>query len=223
MANPLTGDYEAVVQIAMRQINGLLGTLHQNADEDAPLKLLHSMSARIGDPRRRRPDVGAFGDWVIAYQKAGPGRGLDDLRAQLTSTAPPGAGRTFEDAFAGFDQDWVIELPSDVVRGRAKLQASCVTITVPEGSSSEVTTHAHVRAQYYPDPGTTELPAPIHGEVHAAFDVTRTPYPRGRRLLIQPSSQDAKIQFIAAARKRIDGRRRKQDRDRGSQVPSRRS
>ena len=31
MANPLTGDYEAVVQIAIRQINGLLGTMHQNA------------------------------------------------------------------------------------------------------------------------------------------------------------------------------------------------
>ena len=26
MANPLTGDYEAVVQIAIRQIDGLLGT-----------------------------------------------------------------------------------------------------------------------------------------------------------------------------------------------------
>jgi hypothetical protein len=43
MANVLTGDYEAVLQIAIRQINGLLGTLHQNgATQDAALKLLHS-------------------------------------------------------------------------------------------------------------------------------------------------------------------------------------
>ena len=93
---------------------------------------------------------------------------------------------------------WTIQLPPDVVRGRVKLQTSSVTITVPDGSSSEVTIHAHVRAQYYPDPGTTELPAPVHGEVRAAFDVARAPHTAGRRLVIQPSAQDAKIQFIAA-------------------------
>ena len=46
MANALTGDYEAVLQIAIRQINGLLGTLHQNgATEDAALRLPHSTTA----------------------------------------------------------------------------------------------------------------------------------------------------------------------------------
>ena len=58
MSNPLTGDCEAVVQIATRQLNGLLGALHQNADQDAALKLLHSTSARIGDPPRQDPEVG---------------------------------------------------------------------------------------------------------------------------------------------------------------------
>jgi protein required for attachment to host cells len=38
MPNALTGDYEAVLQIATRQINGVLGTLHQNeASEDAAI------------------------------------------------------------------------------------------------------------------------------------------------------------------------------------------
>ena len=38
MPNALTGDYEAVLQIAPRQINGVLGTLHQNeASEDAAI------------------------------------------------------------------------------------------------------------------------------------------------------------------------------------------
>ena len=55
MANSLTGDYEAVVQIAIRQINGLLATLHQNANDDAPLKLLHSTSVRIGVPSPQTP------------------------------------------------------------------------------------------------------------------------------------------------------------------------
>lgn len=198
MANPITGDYDAVVQIAVRQINGLLGTLHQNGDRDTPLKLMHSVSTRIGDPRRRRPEVGAFGDWVVAYQRAGAGRGLSDLRAQLTSTAPPGALRMFEDAFDGFDRDWQLELPPDVVRGRAKLQVSSIAITLPAGSSTEVVIRAMVRAQYYPDPGTTELPESVHGEVRATFDVRQTPHGSGRRLLIRPSASDAKIDFIAA-------------------------
>ena len=198
MANPLTGGYEAVVQIAIRQINGLLGTLHQNADQDAPLKLLHSTVARIGDPRRRPPDVGAFGDWVVAYQRSEPGRGLDDVRSVLTATAPPGVAKAFSDAFVRFDQDWVIELPPDVVRGRVKLQVGSVSITVPAGSSTEVTIHAGVRAQYYPDPGAGEMPQPVHGEVHAAFDITKVPHGTGRRLLIRISAQDNKIHFIAA-------------------------
>lgn len=199
MANPFTGDYTAVVQIAVRQINALLGTVHQNGDQDAALKLLHSVSTRVGDPRRRHPDIGAFGDWLVAFQKASGGRGLADLRDQLTATAPPGALRKFSDAFAGFDRDWVIELPPDVVRGKAKLQVSTITLSVPDGSSTEVVVHAAVRAQYYPDPGTTELPPSVHGEVRATFTVRQVPHGSGRRLLIQPSAQDTKIDFIAAA------------------------
>src|SRR5262249_6387675 len=90
---------------------------------------------------------------------------------------------------------------------------STVTITVPDGSSSEITVHAGIRAQYYPDSGTTDLPAPIHGDVHAAFEVRMIQIGPGGsqregradfipilhfRLVISPSSQDAKIQFTAA-------------------------
>ena len=50
MANPLTGDYEAVVQIAIRQINGLLGTLHQNGVD--PRRGAEAASQR--DPAHRR-------------------------------------------------------------------------------------------------------------------------------------------------------------------------
>ena len=41
MANNLTGDFEAVVQVSIRQISGMLATLHQaGANRDAALKLL---------------------------------------------------------------------------------------------------------------------------------------------------------------------------------------
>ncbi len=199
MSNPLTGDCEAVVQIATRQLNGLLGALHQNADQDAALKLLHSTSARIGDPPRREPEVGPFGEWVVAQQRAGPGLGLDDLRSQLTAAAPPGTAKLLSEAFDEFD-NWEVELPEDpdVVRGLVRLQVSNVTISVPNGSSSEVIIHAGIRARYYPDPGTTALPASVHGHVHTTFDVTNVAGSQGSRLLIEPSAQDAKIQFAAA-------------------------
>lgn len=87
MANQLTGDYEAVMQVAIRQITGLLGTLHQNgAQQDNPMTLPHSETGRIGDPRRRPPDGsvlsdGVFADWVSDYQRGGPGRGLGESKA----------------------------------------------------------------------------------------------------------------------------------------------
>jgi len=66
MANGLTGDNEAVIQIAVRQVNGLLATLHHSgATEDAPLKLLHSVSMRLDEPRPKRPWGDVFGDWVL--------------------------------------------------------------------------------------------------------------------------------------------------------------
>src|SRR2546430_5415924 len=70
---------------------------------------------------------------------------------------------------------------------------------MPDGSTSEVTVQARIRAHYDPDPGTTDLTAPVHGEVRAAFDVRKVQSSSGARLLIRPSSQDSKIQFVAAA------------------------
>jgi hypothetical protein len=214
MANVLTGDYEAVLQIAIRQINGVLGTLHQNeAIQGAALVLPHSRTGRIGDPQRKPPHVSVFEDWVIEFLRASPGRGLRDIQAQLTATAPPGTARMLTDAFAAlratFPNGHPPPPPPEVVRGMVKLQVASPTMTVTDGSSSEITVHAAIRAQYYPDSSTTDLPAPIHGDVHAAFEV-RTVHPLGdvaglaarrhvgSRLLISPTSQDAKIQFTTA-------------------------
>jgi peroxiredoxin len=207
MANLLTGDYEAVLQVAIRQISGLLGTLHQNgAKQDVLLTLPHSETGRIGDPRRRPPDGGVlpdngvFADWVNEYQRGGPGRGLSYIQTQLIATAPPGAARVLANAFADLRASWTNAdpPPPDLVRGLVKVQLSSVTIAVPEGSSSEITVHAGIRARYYPDQGATDLPGPVHGNVQAAFKVRKINSPSGPRLLILPSTEDAKIQFNAA-------------------------
>src|SRR5271166_1299248 len=203
MSNSLTGDYEAVLQIAIRQVNGVLGTLHQNgATPNAALQLLHSTTLQIAD--QPLPGTGeVFEDWVTKFQRAGPGRGLRDIKAQLTATAPPGAARMLTEAFENLYENWGNIHPPGTVGGLVKLQVSTITITVPDGSSSEITVNAGIRAAYYPGPGTTNLPAPIHGDVQAAFELSLSRFrlPRFRfrvRLSISPSSDDSKIQFIAA-------------------------
>jgi len=52
MANPLTGDFEAVLQVSGGTINRLLASMHQNAGRD-PTKpsFPHSVALRIGDDR----------------------------------------------------------------------------------------------------------------------------------------------------------------------------
>jgi hypothetical protein len=182
MTNLLTGDYEAVLQVAIRQINGLLGTLHQNGepqDQIGPVELRlfrpplpfpfplppalqtpHSITARIADNRLTPPGGGVFEDWVIEFQRAGPGRSLRQIQTELTATAPPGASRMLTDAFAALYEGWVV-VPPGQVQGMAKLQVSSVTITVAQGSSSEITVNANIRVAYYPDSALQIYPHPF--------------------------------------------------------------
>src|ERR1700738_323460 len=207
MANLLPGDYEAVLQVAIRQISGLLGTMHQNgANRDVPLTMPHSETGRIGDPPRRPPAGGAlpdgdvFADWVKEYQRGSGGCGRCAIPTHLSTAAPPGAARMLTDALAALRANWTNAdpPPPDLVRGLVKLQLSSVAIAIPEGSSSEVITTAGIRARYYPDQGAPDLPAPVHGNVQAAFKIRKVNSRSGPKLLIFPATDDAKIQFNAA-------------------------
>jgi len=187
------------VQVAVRQINGLLATLHQNGlGSDPALKLLHSVRARVGDAGRWTPDVAAFGDWVLEYQQARPAGPRPPIRDLLVAASPPGVVRRMEGTFN--DLDAVIDpSPPDLVRGTVALQLSTVRLSVAGGSTSkEVTVHADVRARYEPDPGTTSLPEAINGEVRAVYEVRKVAAGATTRLLIRPSPQDQKIEFIPA-------------------------
>jgi peroxiredoxin len=196
MANPLTGGFDALIQIAASQINGMLATLHQHgASAEAKLKLLHGVRVRIGETRRRPADAEAFGDWVLEYQDARPAGPRRPVRDLLVGTLPPGASKRVEAAFDGLDAV-ADPSPPDLVRGTATVQLSTIRVSVADGSTSEVTIHADIRAQYAPDPGTTPLPAAITGEVRAVYEVRTIPAGTKTRLLIRPSAQDQKIAFI---------------------------
>src|SRR5262249_5672083 len=112
MSNSLTGDYEAVLEVAIRQINGVLGTLHQNAEPrrvppsptvaefrvvpfpfptPPALQTPHSLTTHIAERIWTPPIDPVFVDWVVGFQRAGPGRSVQEIRKELTATAPPGA------------------------------------------------------------------------------------------------------------------------------------
>ncbi|HEX6575869.1 MAG TPA: hypothetical protein VF042_12945 [Gemmatimonadaceae bacterium] len=63
MANPLTGDFEAVLQVSGATVNRLLASMHQNAgaNPDTPT-FPHSMQMRVGDP----DPIDGMRGWVAA-------------------------------------------------------------------------------------------------------------------------------------------------------------
>lgn len=203
MVNSLTGDWEACVQVALRQIDGLLATLHQaGVDEDAELKLLHSTTLRIGDPRRKLPDLGPIRDWLAEYQRAAGPRGARDIASGLTDNAPPGVAKVLSERFEELFDGGVLEDPPPIeegtVRGLARVQLGSVKVSLLQGATTEIGVLAQIRAHYYPDPETTALPEPLHGQVRAGFVVRRARTNGRWRLFVEPSSQDSAISFRAA-------------------------
>lgn len=208
MANPLTGDCEAVLQVSTRLINGLLAALHQNSVSDAaPLKLLHEGTVRHGDPPRRHDELADFTDWAVSYSDAGGASGPASVGPFLVGTAPPGAAIVMASVLTGAvaPNTGILEEPGPVIRGTARVQLASPTVTIPPASSAEIAVHVWVRAHYTPDAATTVLPAPIHGEVTATYDVRRLPTNTGgARLHIKASADDAKISFTPAPGSGLD-------------------
>ena len=198
--NPLTGDFEAVVQIAVRQIDAVLASLHQNDPPSTavPMQLLHTARVDVGR-QNLRPHVDDFSDWVLGFLRAQRPAEAGDVRGELIGGAPAGAAARMKDAFAAFDDlTAVIGDAPGAVRGKADVQLSTVRMTVPHGSTSEVVLHIDIRAHYRPAAGTTDLAAPIHGEVEAAFEIRMLQFGEVRRLEIKPSANDNKIRFHPA-------------------------
>ena len=205
MTNYLTGDYDAILQVSPRLLDGLLATLHQNAaHEDAPLKLPHSGVLRVGDPQdsiRVADTLGALGRWMRENKLVGRVGSGQTLREELASMAPPGARRVLKDKLSILERGQPSSPPPGIVRGTVKLQLSTPTIGLTAGSTFEVNIRADVRAHYYPDSGAIEMAAPrhpLHGNVDAVFELRTLSTATGRKLSIRPSAHDDKIRFMAA-------------------------
>ena len=180
MANPLTGDYDVVVEIAVGAIDRILATAHQqSASEAASPQFPYSLTARVGDRPKivqfelaeamleeyfghGKVDIGSLSDDVLAE--------LQDQVAVAKTTRRKLADIADPSAATGPLVGAIENLASlSVVRGLARIQLGTPTLALTPGSSTKLSVRAQIRAAYYPDPGTNELPKPIHGEVLATF------------------------------------------------------
>lgn len=198
MANTLTGDYEAVLQVSVRQINGLLATSHQNGAKGSGLSpsFPHSVvNLRVGDlPKYLGVEVIESTKWlsdaVQSFQNSGgPSITVNDLVAK----APPGAAVRFRAALADIATAWTETAPPGSVRGRAEVQISTPAISLVR---TEVVVHVYIRARYIPDSGTTPLPAPIHGEVRITYQIAPKTANGKTSLGVETPSDDSRIQFF---------------------------
>ncbi len=203
MANNLTGDYEAVVQISVRKINGILATMHQNkVKPDASPTFEHSASVRIGDLKIPKHDTTHFAKWYAGVVQDLRETGVlpGDARSVLSEKAPPGVSSVLKKGWRDLDIIRLEPAADGAVRGTADVQLSNPTISLGERSIGEVTIHVDVRVHYDPDRGSAPMPEPIHGEVRATYIVK--PKTLGisvgarKALSVQVSSHDNQIHFI---------------------------
>ena len=200
MANNLTGDYEAVFQVSVRQINGLLATLHQNGATGSSVfpNFLHSEgNLRVGDvPKYLTYELTQFSDWVSnAVQSFYVAGGAPVTGADLVATAPPGLAPHFDAALKDIATS-VTQVPSPgSVRGRAEAQISTPTISVPPGSSDKVVVSVEIRARFVPDLGSAALPEPIHGQLLSTYVVKPREIAGKRVLTVEVPTQDDQIVY----------------------------
>lgn len=199
MPNNLTGNYEAIVQVSVRQINGLLATLHQRGGNPAASpKFLHSESFRVGDaPAAMHPGVEVFKNWLVSEQKsyqlvpAAAGKWTADF-----DKAPPGMVRWLADAVGNWNDAMLEDVPADSVRGRVQVQISAPTISFEPGTS-QIWASLFIRARYFPDPGSQHLPSKVHGEVRVRYQVlVKDDGPGKKELDVPVPPQDSDIQFL---------------------------
>jgi peroxiredoxin len=201
MPNHLTGDFDAVMHFSVRQINGLLATLHQNrVIKGKPNTVPHSEAFRVGPPPAiTDPEIVNFGTWMGAARSQMAYLGIETMDASvLLEKSPPGVRTRLRDGFIKWTEATHETVPADNVRGRVEVQISSPMLSLEEDATTEIIVSQFVRAHYYRDFGSKKMPEPVHGEVWVAYQVTRETS-GDRALKVLPPTNDSKIQFVPEA------------------------
>jgi len=203
MANNLTGDFDAIFQVSVKQINGILATMHQSRiDPSASPTFPHSIIIPVGElPEILQPWNKYFVQWVggVAQQVRETGGIAEEVIPTFYTKSLPEVSALYKKAFASVEDARFIVPSSGRVRGTAYVQVSTPTITLRGGATSAITVHVDVRALFIPDSGAGTLPGPIHGEVQANYVATTKMVGTRRVVHVLVPSQDDQIQFYPAA------------------------
>jgi hypothetical protein len=202
MANPLTGQFDAAMQISVQRINGLLATMHQNRwerEQNPNSKLAtfpHTAKIRLGPvPFHLDPALLHIATWMQNRQGEKPGN-MPDVNdsgiSSFLSSLPPDTAAALMEHFVKWHSAATAATDS-IARGLAEVQISAPYITLANGDMNEVTVHVFVRARYLADTPSHLLPEYIHGEVRIGYEMKR----EGNSLKVVPSEDDSKISFIS--------------------------
>lgn len=174
MPNPLTGQFDVVVQVSVPTINRLLATIHQRGAGGKGPSALHTLSMRVGD--------------VIVKKKS-----------KIGSGSPAEAAAGAKTKTGALDSPVMISVVDDVARlhGTAEVQVSTPTITLP-GGASDVTVHCQVMAHFTPDADSAPAPEFVHGEFRITCPVAVRQWGGSQILDIDFRSLGVGVEFVPA-------------------------
>jgi peroxiredoxin len=200
MSNPLTGNFDAVIEVNVRQINSILAEMHQRrVVPDASPSFPHASRVRYGKlPERLRPDRVRLVDWLGTLNPTWK-RSHDSALGPFPPKPTPGMRGLYVRAVSDLVAAVRAPVPPETVGGSADVQISAPWISLEDGTTSAVTIKVEIRAHCAPDPGAVALPEPIHGEVHAVYRAQTQPVDDHLVLHVEVPSEDDEIEFVPAA------------------------
>lgn len=201
MGNQLTGNFEAVLQISVRQLNAILATVHQNRSlrQELPDYKLPTF------PYTEVFSIGTHGETIDPHLLR-TATWLQKRRAELSPEArekgdyssllsdlPQGAAAELLDDILRLQTAFAATATGSMASGKVEAQFSAPKLVLPANTTTEMMVSLFVRARYLADTPTHLLPEYIHGEVRIYYQVSRD----GNRLKIRPPAEDSKISFIS--------------------------
>lgn len=171
MANGLTGEFDVVAQFALPAANRVIAAMHRAE------RFIHSMSVRVDDtrPPGRHPLFPAIVGIVDAFGDASADHDRIPTRPPVFGVDTPTAGPARFDSIVNTHISGATLGPLEPshIKGRAQIQLSPPTITVPDSSGTNVSVHMELRCRYFPDKDTPRVAEFIRGELTINAPVSR--------------------------------------------------
>jgi hypothetical protein len=196
MANDLTGGFDVVAEFAIPAANRVIAAMHRAE------RFLHSMSVRVDGTPPRHPDhrgdlptlvasVDALGEPSVDHDRI-------PVRPPLVGIDTSGTSSSVFDSIVnpGLAIAELPELEAIPIKGRAQLQLSPPTISVPDNSGTNVTVKMEMRCRYFPDKDTPRLAEFIRGDLSITAPVSRVASQVARVVQIDIKGVNVQASFV---------------------------